>query len=66
MFSFCEVSGYVWNSFVYTGKDLFADTDELERDFSSIDIEAIRTGFIFFFSHEKNYKHLKHKQKASK
>ena len=49
MFSFFEVSGYLWKSFVYTGKDPFADNDELERYFSSIDIDAIRTVFNFFF-----------------
>ena len=32
---------------------------------SSIDIEVIRTVFNFIFFHEKNSKHLKHKQKAS-
>ena len=36
-------------------------------DKSSIDIEAIRTVFnFFFFFHEENSKHLKHKQKVSK
>ena len=33
---------------------------------SSIDIEVMRTVFTFFFFHEKNSKHLKHKQKACK
>ena len=32
---------------------------------SSIDMEVIRTVFNFIFFHEKNSKHLKHKQKAS-
>ena len=32
---------------------------------SSKDIEVIRTVFNFIFFHEKNSKHLKHKQKAS-
>ena len=34
---------------------------------SSIDIEVNMTAFnFFFFFHEENSKHLKHKQKASK
>ena len=33
---------------------------------SSIDIEVNRTAFNFFFFHEENSKHLKHKQKESK
>ena len=32
MFSLCEVSGYLWNSFVCTGKDPSADNDELENE----------------------------------
>ena len=32
---------------------------------SSTDIEVIREAFDFLFFHEKNSKHLKHKQKAS-
>ena len=33
---------------------------------SSIDIELIRTVFIFIFFYKRYSKHLKHKQKASK
>ena len=33
---------------------------------SSMDIEVIRTVFHFFFFYKENFKHLKHKQKASK
>ena len=32
MFSLCEVSSYLWNSFVYIGKDLPADNDEIEKE----------------------------------
>ena len=32
MFSLCEVSGYLWKSFVYIGKDPSADNDELEKE----------------------------------
>ena len=32
MFSLCEVSGCLWNSFVYIGKDSSADNDELEKE----------------------------------
>ena len=35
-------------------------------DVSSIDIEVIRTVFDFIIFYEKNYKHLKHKQKHLK
>ena len=34
MFSLSEVSGYLWNSLVYTEKDLSADNDELEKELS--------------------------------
>ena len=30
--SICEVSCYLWNSFVYIGKDPSADNDELEKE----------------------------------
>ena len=32
MFSLCEVSCYLWNSFAYIGKDPSADNDELEKE----------------------------------
>ena len=32
MFSLCELSGYLWNSFVYIGKDPSADNNELEKE----------------------------------
>ena len=37
----------------------------MAKRMTSIDIEVIRTVFNFIFFHEKNSKHLKHKQKAS-
>ena len=33
MFSFCKMSGYLWNSFVYIGKEPSLDREELEKEF---------------------------------
>ena len=36
------------------------------KNMSSVDIEVIRADFFFLYIYKENFKHLKHKQKASK